>query len=508
MFKELFSKISQNIIYISHFSICFQYNFCYNTNIQHIVVVVYNYNFLGGNIMKKLLSIILTIVMVLSLAACGSSEEKKSDDTDKTTQKKEEVKKEDKTTKKEEAKKEETKKEEKKDGVKLSVSIWDEGQRAGLEKIMEAFTAKTGIEAEIQVIGWNDYWTLLASGASGGQLPDVFWMHSNESQKYMENDILLDLTDKIAKSEDIDLANYPDQIMGLYTLNDKYYAVPKDIDTIALWYNKTMFDEAGIEYPNENWTYDDLYEAAKKLTKADGSVYGISSNVDQNQTGYYNYIYSNGGSVISDDKTKSMWNDPKTVEAMELYGKMAKEKIMPPLEVMSENKDHVLFQSGKVAMITTGSWMLAGFKENDYMKKNCDIAVMPKAKDGHRASIYNGLGWAAAANTEHPEEAWRLLEYLGSKEAQEMQAKLGVTMSAYKGTSKDWVKSTDLYNLDAYLFMLDEVPDMVIRPYSRNTVAWEGMSIEELKPLWQGEKTAKEVCDEIAKKMDEILAEE
>ncbi len=453
--------------------------------------------------MKKLLSIILVLVMVLSLSACGGQAE-----PEKKEEKKTEAKQEEKKTEAKKEEKTEAKKEEPKETVKLAVSIWDEGQRPGLEKIMEAFTAKTGIETEIQVIGWGDYWTLLASGASGGQLPDVFWMHSNESQKYMENDLLLDITDQIAASETIDLTNYPDQIMGLYTSNDRYYAVPKDIDTIALWYNKTMFDEAGLKYPDKTWTYDDLYEAAKKLTKADGSQFGFSSGVDANQTGYYNYIYSNGGSVISEDKTMSKWNDPKTVEAMEFYEKLVKEKIMPPLEVMSENKDHVLLQSGKVAMITTGSWMLAGFKENDFMKEHCDVAVMPMAKDGHRASIYNGLGWAAAANTEHPEEAWKLLEFLGSKEAQEMQAQLGVTMSAYKGTSKDWVKSTDLYSIEAYLFMLDEVEDMVIRPYSRNTVAWEGMSIEELKAVWLGEKSANEVCDSIATQMDEILAEE
>ncbi len=392
--------------------------------------------------------------------------------------------------------------------VKLSVSIWDEGQRPGIEKILAVFTKKTGIETAIEVVGWNDYWTLLASGASGGQLPDVFWMHSNESQKYMENDLLLDLTDKIASSKVIDLANYPDQIMGLYTSKGKHYAIPKDIDTIALWYNKTMFDKAGIAYPNDKWTWEDLYNAAKKLTKSDGSQYGFASNVDGNQTGYYNFIYSNGGAVISADKKTSKWDDPKTVEAMDLYAKMAKEGIMPSQEILAENKDHVLMQSGKVAMITTGSWMLAGFKENEYMKKNCDIAVMPTAKDGHRASIYNGLGWAAAANTKHPEEAWKLLEFLGSKEAQEMQAKLGVTMSAYKGTSSEWAKSTDLYNLDAYLFMLDNVKDMVIRPYSRNTVAWEGMSIEKLIPVWQGKKSAKAACKEIAKEMNIMLSEE
>lgn len=108
-------------------------------------------------------------------------------------------------------------------------------------------------------------------------------MHSNESERYMSNDMLLDLTDKIAESDKIDPENYPEDIWGLYTYDDKYYAVPKDVDTIALWYNKTMFDEAGLAYPTADWTWDDVSEAAKKLTKDDGSQYGLAVRNDNNR---------------------------------------------------------------------------------------------------------------------------------------------------------------------------------------------------------------------------------
>ena len=83
----------------------------------------------------------------------------------------------------------------------LTVAIWDNGQKAGLQEIMDEFTKETGIKTELQVVEWSSYWTLLEAGASGGDMPDVFWMHSNEAVRYMSNDILLDLTDKIADSE-------------------------------------------------------------------------------------------------------------------------------------------------------------------------------------------------------------------------------------------------------------------------------------------------------------------
>ena len=61
----------------------------------------------------------------------------------------------------------------------LSITIWDEGQRPGLQEIVDEWSEQSGIKATIQVVDWNDYWTLLEAGATGGELPDVFWMHSN-----------------------------------------------------------------------------------------------------------------------------------------------------------------------------------------------------------------------------------------------------------------------------------------------------------------------------------------
>ena len=151
-------------------------------------------------------------------------------------------------------------------GGDLSVMIWDTYQEAGLKEILADFTEETGIGAEIQVVPWNEYWTLLEAGAQGGDMPDVFWMHSNESERYMSNDMLLDLTDKIAESDLIDVSKYPEDIKNLYTYEDKMYAVPKDVDTIALWYNKTMFDEAGIPYPGRDM---DLGQAGRGCKTAD-----------------------------------------------------------------------------------------------------------------------------------------------------------------------------------------------------------------------------------------------
>ena len=225
---------------------------------------------------RKALSILLASVLTLGLMGCSDApkQEASSDAAAETAEPAAEA--------------EAAPAEDAGSGDKITVAIWDSNQQPGIQELLDDWSKESGIKAETQVINWNEYWTLLEAGASGGTLPDVFWMHSNQSQRYMENGLLLDLTDKIAASDKIDLSNYYEDITKLYESDGKIYALPKDIDTIALWYNKTMFDEAGVEYPNAEWTWDDFYEAAKKLTKDDGSQWGYAINTGNNQDSYYN----------------------------------------------------------------------------------------------------------------------------------------------------------------------------------------------------------------------------
>lgn len=444
----------------------------------------------------KFLSVALTAALSLSLAGCGS-QTTSQDETSAATET---------ASASSEAPAEAPAESKEVSADTLTVAIWDTNQEPGLTQILNDFTAETGIKAQIQVTPWDQYWTMLEAGATGGSLPDVFWMHSNEITTYAEYDMLLDLTDKIADSQTLDMSKFPKDIVEIYNYNDKQFAVPKDFDTIALWYNKTMFDEAGISYPDDTWTWDDFAEACKNLTKADGSQYGYALKPSNNQDGWYNIVYDMGGEIISADRTKSGMDEDGTIKALEFVTGLVKDGYTPSYETMTENNPEALFEAGKVGMITMGSWMLAELCNNDYVKANCDIAVLPKdATTGRRASIYNGLGWAAAGNTAHPEEAWSLIEYLGSEKAQQKQSDLGVVISAYEGSETNWVKAYPDFNLQAYLDMTE---DMVIRPYSKHTTIWEDMITEKLINAWTGEKAVKDVCGEIATEMNNDIAEE
>ncbi|MFV0529058.1 MAG: ABC transporter substrate-binding protein [Lachnospiraceae bacterium] len=382
----------------------------------------------------------------------------------------------------------------------LTVGIWDTAQEPGLKEIMADFTEETGVKVKIEVTPWEQYWTMLEAAATGGDLPDVFWMHANEVQKYAESGMLADVSEQL---ETLGAENFPEGLTELYTNSDgASIGIPKDVDTVALWYNKTLFDEAGIAYPDESWTWETFRENAEKLTNQDAGRYGCYFRADSGQETYFNVIYDYGGYVINEDRTKSGYDNANTIEAMTYVESL--KAFMPPYEMMADNSNEALFNSGKVAMGLFGSWMTRGLLENEYVAENCEIAVLPMYEDT-RKSIYNGLAWSVSANSANQENAKELVAYLGSQEAQEKQADLGVTMSAYQDTSEGFVNLAPEKNLQAYIDMME---DEVMLPYSKNATVWLNYTAEELSKQYAGEQTMADALHNITVFMNQALSEE
>ncbi len=360
----------------------------------------------------------------------------------------------------------------------ITVNIWDSNQQKGIQEIADKWTETSGVKVSVEVVDWDNYWTLLEAGASGGQMPDVFWMHSNTAQMYMENDILLDLTDYIAKDSTVDMSKFYEGVKNLYTRSDgKVFALPKDHDTIALLYNKAIFDKYGVDYPTDAWTWEDMYEAAKKITEgSNGDVYGMAMNTSNNQDGWYNLIYSYGGNVVSEDHKTTAIGSDEAKAGMEMMRKLL--TVGAPQSVVAETGTDSLFQSGKVGMITQGSWMINAFytAENhaDYawaLLPYADVNGNGTCEKEERWSAYNGLGWAASAATKDPASCYSLISYFCSEEGQKLQAEKGVTMGGMTGVSEAFANAFP--GMDISAFLKAEDYSLYFRPYTRNTTVWE-----------------------------------
>ena len=400
----------------------------------------------------------------------------------------------------------------------ITVNIWDSNQQKGIQEIADKWTETSGVKVNVEVVDWDNYWTLLEAGASGGTMPDVFWMHSNTVQMYMENDILLDLTDYIGKDSSIDMSKYYEGVKNLYTRSDgKIFALPKDHDTIALLYNKAIFDKYGVDYPTDKWTWEDMYEAAKKITEgSNGDVYGMAMNTSNNQDGWYNLIYSYGGNVVGDDHKSTKIGSDESKAGMEMMRKLL--TVGAPQSVVAETGTDSLFQSGKVGMITQGSWMINAFytAENhaDYyweLLPYADLNGNGTCEKEERWSAYNGLGWAASAKVKDPESCYSLIAYFCGEEGQKLQSEKGVTMGGMTGVSETFANAFE--GMDVSPFIKAEEFSLYFRPYTRNTTVWEDALQQKgafLDP-WQNPEDAAlmaTACDNAQKIIEDAIANE
>ena len=224
--------------------------------------------------------------------------------------------------------------------VNLTFQIWDVAQRDGMQAMCDAYTAEhPNVKIEVQVTSWNEYWTKLEAAAMSNKMPDIFWMHTNEILKYADNGKLADCSDIVETEHfsDISLANASGS-------DGKLYGVPKDKDTVGLVYNKEMFDQAGVAYPDETWTWDDLVSASQAIYDATGK-YGYMAYGDD-QLGYWNFVYQAGGSILTEDNTRANFTDPATQKGMEFYIGLQSYDWCPDQNYFAETAPGAAFFSG------------------------------------------------------------------------------------------------------------------------------------------------------------------
>ncbi|MFJ2211915.1 ABC transporter substrate-binding protein [Streptomyces sp. NPDC101062] len=386
--------------------------------------------------------------------------------------------------------------------TRLSYAVWDINQKKVLEELGREFTrTHPKVTVQVQLTPWPDYWNKLKTAVTGGSAPDVFWMNGPQFQLYASNGVIRPLGEEFTE-DGIDLAAYPKPLRDLYTYEGKLYGLPKDMDTVGVWYNKALFDAKGVEHPADDWTWSDFNSAAARLTDPEKGVYGTAAALTSFQEYQYNTIAQAGGYVVSPDGRKSGYDDPRTVEGLTFWTDLIERKHSPDLQTMTDTSPIQLFEAGKIAMYWGGSWNAGEFSANEYTKDKVDAAPLPRGE--RRAGIIHGVANVVSAGTAHPREATEFVEFLGSEKAALALGRSG-PLPARDGTQDAWVKAHPQFTLTTFL---DAVEYAVPFPVSKNTAAWNQAELTYLTQAWAGEQTVGEASAALAAAMDDLLAEE
>jgi len=283
----------------------------------------------------------------------------------------------------------------------------------------------------------GDYPTKMRANVAGGTVPDVFYLSPDMSSEYISASKLLNLSPYMARDH-VSASNYYSALLNPFVCTGgQVYGLPKDWASLGVFYNKQMFQAAGVPFPSANWTWQDFQNDAAKLTKNAGStnaVYGVSLSADASRWGAF--LLANGGTMLNKNGTQATFNSQAGVSSLEYYDSFLKNHtgVLPTQVGAPWNGD--AFGKAKAAMTIEGPWLIP-YMQTTYPNIQYSIAPLPVAPTGKRANLIFTNAWSAYSGTKYPEAAWELIKYMTGTTVQKSQLDAGFALPTIKGLAND-----------------------------------------------------------------------
>jgi multiple sugar transport system substrate-binding protein len=284
----------------------------------------------------------------------------------------------------------------------------------------------------------------MSSDLQSGYAPDVFQGCCTHFPAWAQQGFLLDLNPYVQRDLGDQTLNdwNPAQLSALTTEDGLRFGLPKYHGALALYFNKDIFDEYGVDYPDDSWDYEDYLAAMRLLRKDDNSTgetkhWGSAMDISWDRIQVH--INAWGGHIVDPQNArKSRLADKEALAAMEwIRARIWDDRVMPsPLELGSDSITEA-FQSGKLAMVEDGSWSLKSILTNANFRMG--VAPLPAGPAG-RATIATTDGFGIFAGTAHREEAWTLMKFLISEEYGLAMARANLLQPARSSLVDDWIK--------------------------------------------------------------------
>lgn len=442
--------------------------------------------------LKKFVNVILVITLVMSLVGCGGT---KTDNAATGTKD---------TVKKTESAEKQT--EEKAPAEKQKVTViswWDITKSDSLQKLKTKFEElNPDLELEFTMVGSGYADKILTMIAGGGDsIPDVMMLAMDKVPKFADAGAIQCLDEYI--TEDYLNSLYP-VVRESCKYKGSVYSVARDVTTVGMYLNKDMFEEAGIPIPSEDWTVEEFTEIAKKLTKVDvnGKPIQWGYYFPKYADGVYDWLVGYGGKFANDDATKCALVSDESKEALQfLYDLIYDYKVVPS-DSQAKQYGKSCFApivAGKVAMTMGG---LSGSNNFNNANPAVEYIVVPLPQMKGKPVTHSFVNtWAVPKGAKNTELSWRVLEFLSSKEGQQIVLDTNMGLPA----SMD-VDTTEFINKrpDNHVF-IDGLEYTVPFETFVNGAQFYTIFKQEGEKLWLNEATVDEVVNSIEKKAADLF---
>jgi multiple sugar transport system substrate-binding protein len=317
------------------------------------------------------------------------------------------------------------------DATRISLMGWasSDAENTRLQAVVDTFNANN---ADIQVV-LNlvpEYDTRLQTSLAGGSPPDVFYIDSFRLPDFVKAGVLEPAEGRLDNPDDF----YP-SLRAAFTIDDTFYCPPKDFSTLALQYNKDMFDAAGVDYPTPDWTWDDLRAAAMTLSDPDAGVYGMVLNADFAR--WAAFLYQSGATVADADFSRMTINSPEAAEAADFYVNMVLDGYAAQPADLDSGWNGEAFGKQRVAMSMEGNWIVS-YLADQFPEVNYGVTELP-AGPGGKATMAFTVCYGVPAGGQNKEASFRLVNYLTGPEGMKEWTDLGLAMPTRASLRDGWL---------------------------------------------------------------------
>ncbi|UYN98568.1 MAG: sugar ABC transporter substrate-binding protein [Devosia sp.] len=298
--------------------------------------------------------------------------------------------------------------------AQVTLKVWsiDGNDRPGIADTYskEFDEANDDIVVEYRAVPFDELVNETLRAFATGNAPDIVSFDNPDFALFSSRGAMLDITERVANSEVLSQADYFEGPMNSVTWDGKIFGLPKYTDTIGIFYNKDLFAKAGLSEPPKTW--DEVVEYAEKLTDPAAGVYGATFSARAGEEGTFQFlpiIQMSGGGY---DKV----NTEGAAHVLDLWKQMI-DNGWASKDVLSLGQwdSTGTFNSGNAAMAISGPWEVDRMVEDAQF--DWGVALLPTVTEGgERSSALGGFDWGIMSTTQHPDEAFRLLEFFASQD--------------------------------------------------------------------------------------------
>ncbi len=391
----------------------------------------------------------------------------------------------------------------------IQFSTWGSPEEmAILRPLVQEFEQENpGIRVNIMHIP-DKYFQKIHALLAANLAPDVMFLNNIQFPVYASNNAFLDVSDYLKNSKLIQAGDFFPQTLKGFEWQQQIQGIPRDASNLVFFYNKDMFDAAGVDYPTADWDWDTFLATTRALTldkDGDGKTdqFGVSAHHRNYFLFWFPYVWSAGGDIFDAERERFTLDQPEAVRGIQRFADLRHKYHVAPTKAEAGSLTmSQMFMQQKLAMVLNGRWAVPLYRKN--LDFNWDIAPFPAGEAGSVVDA-DASGWVISKQTQIPDKAWKLVEFLASKKASEAFTQPGLIIPARTDVARSEVflrRDAAPAHADYFLEALATGKPMPAVPYWNAVLEEVNQALE---PVWDGKTPASEALTGVGEKVKPLL---